>query len=252
MTADSTAWLSVAQSQLLTIAGGFLRNARRIPGVTCPLCTGMPGQGWTECRDCRAMMQRDDLSDRIGVATYAVNGQQSGHTMRGYKNPQPGPNQRAIVQLLVGVTLLRHRDCFANAHYGRPTHWAVVPSLSGRGGEHPLEAIVAPIMRKLNRQPLTAAADVAFPRSVRPENFSTPSLAGEHVLLMDDTWARGGHVQSAAGALKRAGAGYVTTLVLARWIDPDWDNTARVIRDHLSEDYDPAVCPFSGDSIAAP
>lgn len=250
MTPEADAWLAEAEPQLLTLAGGFLRNTRRITGATCLLCTGMPGEGWTECRDCRAMMSRDDLSDRIAFATYGIKGHQSGHTMHGYKNPHPGPNQQVIVQLLIGITLLRHRECFTSPSHGRPTHWAVVPSLSGRAGDHPLEVIVAPIMKKLSMQPLAAATDVLSPRSVRPENFVTPPLDGEHVLLLDDTWARGGHVQSAAGALKRAGAGYVTTLVLARWIDPNWDNTAEVIRDHLSDDYNPDICPFTGASCS--
>lgn len=35
-------WLATAQPQLLASAGGFLRNARHIGGVTCGLCTGMP------------------------------------------------------------------------------------------------------------------------------------------------------------------------------------------------------------------
>lgn len=251
MTPDPASWLATAQPQLLTLAGGFLRNTRRIPGVTCPLCTGMPGEGWTECRDCRTMMLRDDLSDRIAFATYGIKGQQSGHLMYGYKNPNPGPNQRAIVQLLTGVTLHRHRECFSSATHGRPSHWATVPSLSGRAGEHPLDVLVAPIMKKLHRQPVAAATSIHSPRSVHPENFITPPLDGEHVLLLDDTWARGGHVQSAAGALRRAGAGYVTTLVLARWIDPSWDNTTTVIRDHLSDDYNPDLCPFTGASCSS-
>ena len=238
--------MSVAEPQLRALAGGFLRNTRRLPGITCPLCTGMPGEGWSECRDCRAMTPRDDLSDRLAFAAYAIKGQQSGHSMHGYKNPNPGPNQQSLVQLLIGVTLLRHRECFGSRTHGQPTHWAVVPSLSGRVGDHPLEVIVAPMMTRLTHQPVAAAESVISPRSVRPENFTTPLLGGEHVLLLDDTWARGGHVQSTAGALKAAGAGLVTTLVVARWIDPTWDNTARVIRDHLNRDYDPRLCPFTG------
>ena len=105
---------------------------------------------------------------------------------------------------------------------------------------------MAPILANLVQHPITPAIDVQYPRTVRPENFTTPDLAGEHFLLVDDTWTTGGHVQSAAGALKRAGAGYVTTLVLARWIDPAWDNTTAVIRDHLNADFDPALCPFTG------
>lgn len=246
MTDRPGAWLDTAQPQLLALAGGFLRNTQRIPGVTCPMCTGMPGEGWNECRDCRGMMLRDDLSDRLAFVTYGIKGRQSGHTMHGYKSPQAGPTQRQIVQLLAGVTLHRHGSCFTSPTHGHPTHWTTVPSLSGRADDHPLEQVMAPILANLFQHPITPAIDVHYPRAVRPENFTTPAMAGEHFLLIDDTWTTGGHVQSAAGALKRAGAGYVTTLVLARWIDPAWDNTTAVIRDHLNADFDPAICPFTG------
>lgn len=250
MTRQPGTWLATAQPQLLASAGGFLRNARHIGGVTCGLCTGMPGQGWNECRDCRAMMLRDDLSDRLGFATYAIKGQQSGYTMHGYKNPNPGPNHWTAVQLLAGVTLHRHWGCLTSPTHARPTHWATVPSLGGRDGDHPLERIVAPVLANLTHHPISAAENIQSPRAIRPENFTTPPLGDAHVLLVDDTWTRGGHVQSAAAALKRAGAGYVTTLVLARWIDPQWDNTATVIRDHFSGDYNPDYCPFTGTFCA--
>lgn len=246
MTTQPGTWLATAQSQLLTLAGGFLRNTRHIEGVTCGLCMGMPGEGWNDCRDCRAMMRRDDLSDRLGFATYAIKGQQSGYTMHGYKNPNPGPTHWTTVQLLAGVSLHRHWDCLTSPTHGRPTHWATVPSLGGRVGDHPLEQIVAPILANLTHHPMSAAQTIRDPRGIHPENFVTTPLDEVHVLLVDDTWTRGGHVQSVAAALKQAGAGFVTTFVLARWIDPQWDNTASVIREHLSGDFDPNYCPFTG------
>ncbi len=44
----------------------------------------------------------------------------------------------------------------------------------------------------------------------------TVRLNGQSVLVVDDTWTQGGHAQSAAAALKLAGAGTVGIFVLGR------------------------------------
>lgn len=49
--------------------------------------------------------------------------------------------------------------------------------------------------------------------------------SSSHVLLIDDTWTSGGHSQSAALALRYAGAEYITLLVLARWLSEGFDYT---------------------------
>lgn len=41
---------------------------------------------------------------------------------------------------------------------------------------------------------------------------------GSHVMLIDDTWASGGHAQSGALALRKSGASKVSVLVVARWL----------------------------------
>lgn len=43
---------------------------------------------------------------------------------------------------------------------------------------------------------------------------------------IDDTWATGNHVQSAASALKAAGAGSVAVLVLGRHLNRSYGDTA--------------------------
>ena len=45
-------------------------------------------------------------------------------------------------------------------------------------------------------------------------------VAGADVLLVDDTWVSGGSAQSAAAALKLAGAVRVAVIVLGRHLDP--------------------------------
>ena len=94
---------------------------------------------------------------------------------------------------------------------------------------------------------LFAAADVQRPRDVNPAHFVTDGELprGSHVLLIDDTWTSGGHAQLVI-ALHRAGAAWVSLLVVARWIKEDFANNANFLRGLADRDYNPAICPWTG------
>ena len=76
---------------------------------------------------------------------------------------------------------------------------------------------------------MRSAAAVAE-RAVHAGKYEpTRALVGEHVLLVDDTWTTGSNAQSAAGALKAAGAGRVGVVVIGRHVnEPYGDNEARL------------------------
>jgi len=123
--------------------------------------------------------------------------------------------------------------------------WATVPSLRDRGHPQALHTISTGLLRNMPEAVLTKSDDVRDPRSYRPENFTVRTdVRNWHVLLIDDTWTTGSHAESAAAALKRAGAAAVTLLVLARWLDPGRGNTGAFMREELTEDFDPDRCPF--------
>jgi len=63
---------------------------------------------------------------------------------------------------------------------------------------------------------------------------------------MDDTWTSGGHAQSAALALRGAGAARVSLLVIARWISPKYGDNAEFLRKLSKSDYNPELCPWTG------
>ncbi|MCO5972770.1 hypothetical protein [Actinoallomurus soli] len=63
---------------------------------------------------------------------------------------------------------------------------------------------------------------------------------------MEDTWARGGHAQSAALALRKAGADRISVLVVARWINEDFADNRRFVNDLADRDFDPLICPWTG------
>jgi hypothetical protein len=122
-----------------------------------------------------------------------------------------------------------------------------VPSLPARPGPHPLREIVAGLAPRHELR-LAAAGRARYPRDLRPDHFSCPAppRPGAHVLLIDDTWAMGGHAQSAALALRAAGAARISLLVAARWLKADFGDNSRILRRSAGHDFDPATCPWTG------
>jgi hypothetical protein len=231
---------------LSAVAGGYLRNPVRAKWVTCADCLTPVNPAYKRCFACDGHRGRGGLADPIAFLTYAIAGQESGHLMRGYKSPRPVTEHRQVVGLLLRVALAGHAAC-AGILAGRPvTHWAAVPSLPARPDEHPLRGLV------LGHAPgsevtLQAAARAQRPREVNPGHFTCgDSLdAGAHVLLIDDTWTTGGHAQSAALALRQAGATRVSALIVARWLTDDYQGTRQFLADLRKRDYDPALCPWT-------
>lgn len=231
---------------LSAIAGGYLRNPVRATHATCADCL-TPVDGYELCFACKGHHAREGLADAVAFLTYAVAGQKSGHVMRGYKAPRPVTEHRQVVGLLLLVALENHTGC-AEVLAGQPvTHWAVVPSLPAQPSGHPLRSLVAGRAKGIE-VPLTAAASAYQPRALNPDHF-TPGMRlpeQSHVLVIDDTWATGGHVQSACLALRKAGATRVSVLVVARWLKEDYGDNKAFITSLANRDYDPGICPWTG------
>jgi hypothetical protein len=206
-----------------------------------------PVYGRDRCYKCELHRHHDGLADATAFLTYAVAGQQSGYVMRGYKAPEPLPEHRTIVTLLAYTGLARHARCCAVLAGAPVTHWVTVPSLPAKPGEHPFHKLIGRLAPGQEVR-LMAADRVEYARAVRPDHFAVEgSLPGaSHVLLMDDTWTSGGHAQSAALALHRAGAAHVSLLVVARWISRDYGDNGGFLRKLAKRVYDPEFCPWTG------
>ena len=110
---------------------------------------------------------------------------------------------------------------WAAAGMASPTHLAVVPSGRRRPGPHPLRALAGP----LTGLPW-AELTVAWPldpagRIADPGRYRAVPLPGARVALLDDTWTTGASAQSAAAALRLAGAQSVAVIVLGRHLLPE-------------------------------
>ena len=71
------------------------------------------------------------------------------------------------------------------------------------------------------------------------------------MLLIDDTWTTGASAQSAAAALKQAGAGAVVALVIGRHLKRDWHENDRRLRG-IARPFDWCRCAFCAERGGTP
>lgn len=233
------------QAAVIASAGGYLRNPVRQDRVTCAVCTTPIEARFSLCFACNGHRAHGGVADAVAPITYAVAMQQSGYVMRGYKAHPPVRDHYRLVWMFTLLALSKHGRCAEVTVNAPVTHWAAVPSLPAKPTPHPFRRIVA------GSAPGTEIRLVAAPRPSAPRTLDANHYradvrlpAGSHVLLLDDTWAKGGHAQSAALAVRRAGAGKVSIMVAARWIKREYADNARFL-DGLP-DYDPDICPWTG------
>jgi hypothetical protein len=192
--------------------------------------------GYVLCYQCDQASQAAGglLADAVAPIAYAVKGGELARDLWRYKSERPGADEAAA---RLGKLLSEFLDAHGASVYraagmaGGPDALAVVPSGQGRPGDHPLLAIAGPA---------TGLPTVAL--SVRPgceahgRYVSTDWLrvdgrvSGADVLVAEDSWVSGASAQSAAAALKLAGAARVAVVVLGRHIDPADPRSGPLVR----------------------
>jgi phosphoribosylpyrophosphate synthetase len=169
--------------------------------------------------------------------------------MRGYKRESPSPAHITTVLALAALGLRGHEDCLRHIAGFERLFWAVVPSTTKPPELHPLRAIVARAI------PVGATEILVAPRlqnsdarQLSADRFTTSSsdVAGNHVLVIDDSWVSGGHAQSVASALKQGGATAVSVLAIARTLNRSWGASERFERARLvPATFDYRICPWT-------
>lgn len=199
----------------------YLRAVDRTHPDACEVCGGVKGgKQYRHCYQC--FIAGHALPSRLGFGFYARSDTQDGFGMHGYKSLAAG-NGQSIFRSVIGSTIY-----LAIREYQE--RWGAdlittVPSLSGRSGEHPLISITRNASAKLGGPPveqvLKPLPSISHPRTLNKQHFSVEgNVAGQRVLLVDDTWVSGGHALSASESLKAAGA-EVGVFVVARWLRTD-------------------------------
>jgi phosphoribosylpyrophosphate synthetase len=156
--------------------------------------------------------------------------------------------------LLLAVLDL-HGGCIEHRLGCHVDSWAFVPSVrTDRTGEHPLHVVAKRAGLALPEIELLAGERVDSEQRVTSASrfvvAANDRVRGRHVLLIEDTWTSGGNAQSAVLTLRREGAGSVTIVALAQWLNPDEPPTGEFVTNRLIHDYDPRVYPINDPSCA--
>lgn len=214
----------------------------------CSVCATFIPEQYTFCVGCSRVGR---YADAVVPISYSAQGSQLHYELRWYKD-SPEASTRTKFQRGLSAVMWRfldlHEGCLAAAAgVDAFDVVATVPSSSkNRSRPHPLPMMVgewiAPTSSRYRT--LLHRSDVpADEHSFTLEKFEViENIAGENVLLVDDTWTTGANVQSAAHVLKESGAGGVGVLVIGRHVRPEFDFEDQPNRDRLK-----ALLPFEWD-----
>lgn len=208
---------------------------------------------------CHACTRSEPWLDAVLPISYSVSGSPLHRALAGYKRFTGAPAQRLRLQLSVVLDLFLtgHELCLARRcgveHFTLVT--AVPSGNAERDRHHPLPLVAGRLAvrtrgryeRLLTRSHLMLPPRTFHRRKYRKVRF----LAGASVLLLDDTWASGTSAQSAAAALKSAGAAAVGCVVLGRHLTAGWHgNEQRVSA--LQPSFSWQSCPECQPELSGP
>ena len=192
----------------------------------CTTCRAPVSPGYERCRPCTTAPEQA-VPACAGFVIYAIKDAQSGTDMHRYKSTPPSVSAIVAARGMVRRAF-DHLDCLERITGRAVDTLAVVPSRSHYQAGKPstLQSLVesqAPINLPLCS--LTPSSSTPHKdRVVKPDVFVVKGN-GEHVLVIDDTWVSGASIMSAVWSLHQAGSPTVSTLCLARWLDPGFSAT---------------------------
>jgi hypothetical protein len=242
--------------ELADRAGGYLRNVVRVPNLTCEVC-GTPIEAqYTHCWRCNQHRYTLGIADLVVPLAYCIESQQSYEVFRGYKD-NFFANVRAkhmwVLERLLFLGVVYHKRCIDKRIGAKVDAYVAVPSLSGRTNPHPFVQKTTDFGLTNDSLRLVPgpSAVATSSRIVSADQFrihpDSADLTEKHVLVLDDTWTTGSNTQSAALALRRHGAKYVSVMVMGRYLVPGYGQNAAFIKERLhGRDYSPDICPVTG------
>lgn len=202
--------------------------------MICRTCRGPAPPGFARCYQCDLARSEagELLADVVVPLGYAVRGGQLATDLWRYKSDYAdAADSAARLRDMLARFLRDGADSVwrAAGMTAGPSAVAVVPSGQGRLGDHPLAGIVRSCL-DLPTVRLSVAPEVIHVRGVTVGWVRADGpVAGADVLVVDDTWVSGGSAQSAAAAVKLAGAKRAAIVVLGRHVNPADPRSARFL-----------------------
>jgi predicted amidophosphoribosyltransferase len=235
--------------ELSALYENVMLGPRRGPDV-CATCFNFTN-GYKLCYACdhgRLVL------DAVAPVSYSVAREQLHHALASYKRLHDDVARRlgASLAAILWRFLAEHERCVARAA-GTDGFELVTTVPSGnlaRDEQHPLRWIAGELVgptRDRQERLLRRSDSEVLARAFSAEKFvATRSLEGSSVLLIDDTWTTGASAQSAAAALKAAGAGTVAAVVIGRHLNREWHENDRRIRG-IARPFDWGTCAFCAE-----
>jgi hypothetical protein len=224
----------------------FMLNPR--PPATAGVCSVC--MTFTEGQDtCYPCGWEPRFAHAVLPVSYSVHFGQLHTALAQYKRTTGTVARRLQMELAAVLWrfLREHESCLArNAGVAGFDLATTVPSSDQtRDAEHPLRRIVGSDVgaTRDRYEPLLArSGTLVADRKVDPGKYNPArDLDGESVLLIDDTWTTGSNAQSAAAALKTAGASRVAVIVIGRHINEDYKQNAARLKE-LPRTFDWSTC----------
>jgi predicted amidophosphoribosyltransferase len=226
---------------------------RRGPDV-CGACFNFTA-GYARCYACA---YGHPALDAMAPISYSVGREQLHHALASYKRLDGDVARRlaAILAAILWRFLAEHEHCIADA--ANADHFELVTTVPSsdriRDKRHPLRHIVGELVgptRNRYQRLLRTTENRIPPRTFSEHKFDTTKrLNGEAILLIDDTWTTGASAQSAAAALKAAGAGPTAALVVGRHLNREWHENDRRLRG-IAQPFVWSECALCAEPIPA-
>jgi predicted amidophosphoribosyltransferase len=221
------------------------------PGI-CRTCWAFIDPSFTTCFRCG---HQPDCLDVVVPISYSEHQGQLHTALRNYKDGASAGIRRNTAVRLAAILwrfLRDHEACVAHAVGVEEFDLVTIvpssdPARDARSAFRKVTGWIRPIKPRFERT-LESTGEVQG-REFDANRFrATSDVADRSILLLDDTWATGGHAQSASQALLQAGASKVALVVIGRHIRPDYEpvrdsgETCRDLLDGLPEAFDWSTC----------
>lgn len=237
--AGSSEWTSTQQWVDWMHSESLAPSITPVPNDTCRLCHGATGymydgDPFARCPQCSGVGQA--VSALIPVAYSMDSGLES--MLHRYKDW--GAEYRWMAMPLGSLAinfLLKHKICIEDTYGAIDTACTVPRGNTARDFDH-LAAIISsvktwPVQWELDL--LRKVKDGRPGRGVMDGSYyavdKNRDVAGDMVLLFDDTWTSGSSIASAAEALKDAGAATVVAFTIGRQLHAGWGSADAIIEE---------------------
>jgi hypothetical protein len=197
------------------------------PGV-CRLCRNLIAADYDRCFRCARQPQ---LLDAVAPIAYSIGGRDWHRTLRRYKDAPSAAERCSLSHQVASVLerfLLHYEACVAGAAgVDRFDIVTTVPSSSPLRDSRPgglrwvVGGLCRPTASRFRRVLVPAGQPPARRRFDGGRYAPRMRVDRRSVLLVDDVWTTGAAAQSAAWALRHAGASAVALVVLGRHVNPE-------------------------------